>query len=217
MCINIFEMIKKLLKIDYQMAFKKKKIIKREVIAVCESVSKLTKYKFRGVACIIWNVFKSREGKDKWGKSAACCNKIKISTSQQNNIVLCAPFVPSRSNSDFRALQQQAGPYIRLHVRLKYVFDWKGDSFFVSCSSSTSSKINAFERNKTKLGILLCVWCFIRSLNSTALFFFLFEKARICFYFLVAKLWWPSLVWTFWEYARNGFISFWVILSVLIQ
>ena len=26
MCINIFEMIKKLLKIDYQMAFKKKKL-----------------------------------------------------------------------------------------------------------------------------------------------------------------------------------------------
>ena len=53
MCINIFEMIKKLLKIDYQMAFKKKKFIKSIVIAVCESVSKLTKYKFRGVACII--------------------------------------------------------------------------------------------------------------------------------------------------------------------
>lgn len=194
-----------------------------EVIAVCESVCclwvrfQIDKIKVVRSGLHHLSLNKSREDKDKWGKSAACCNKIKIFTSQQNNIVVCAPFVPSRSNSDFRALQQQAGPYIRLHVRLKYVFDWKGDSFFVSCSSSTSSKINAFERNKTKLGILLCVWCFIRSLNSTALFFFLFEKARICFYFLVAKLWWPSLVWTFWEYARNGFISFWVILSVLIQ
>ena len=159
-----------------------------------------------------------QKGKDKWGKSAACCDKILHLPSKQHRCqTVCAPFVPSRPDSDFRALQQQAGLYIRLHVRLKYVFDWKGNSFFVSYASSTSSKIYAFERNKTKLGILLCVWCFIRSLNSTALFFFLFKKARICFYFLIAKLWWPSLVWTFWEYARNGFISFWVILSVLIQ
>lgn len=52
------------------------------------------------------------------------------------------------------------------------------------------------------------------SLNSTALIFFIFfKKTRICFdHFLVAKLWWPSLVWTLWEYARNGFVSFWVIL-----
>ena len=44
MYVNIFKILKKLLKMGYQTAKKKKKEKKkREVIAVCESVSKLTK------------------------------------------------------------------------------------------------------------------------------------------------------------------------------
>lgn len=61
------------------------------VSAVCESVSKLTIWHNKVVRSGRESFVIEQKGKDKLGKSTACCNKIKISTSQQSNInIVCA-------------------------------------------------------------------------------------------------------------------------------
>ena len=63
MCINIFEMIKKLLKIDYQMAFKKKKIYEKGSNCCLSVHFQIDKIQVQRSALHHLSLNKSREGK----------------------------------------------------------------------------------------------------------------------------------------------------------